>query len=86
MNTKLVITESKEEKISYNKPGLYKLIGHDVYALAPTQPVEELDKAYFTGTVVHTTSEDYPLGFYSEYLTKHAWVRVSQPVAIEFYD
>ena len=86
MNTKLVITESKEEKISYNKPGLYKLVGLDVYALAPAQPIEDLDKAYFAGTIVHTTSADYPLGFYSGYLTKDAWKRVSQPVAIEFYD
>lgn len=86
MKSKIIETTIEEEVKGFDTPGLYKLIGHDVYALSSGQCIIDLDKAYFPGTIVHSTSADYPLGFYSGCLTKTAWVRITKPVAIEFYD
>lgn len=86
MKSKIIETVIEEEVKGFDTPGLYKLSGQDVYALCSGQCEEDLNKTYFPGTIVHSTSTDYPLGFYSEFLTKKAWVRITKPVAIEFYD
>lgn len=87
MKSKIISNKNIGATQDFTKAGIFKLKGHDVFVLSQPESKASKDPCVFSGVVIYTHLLGYwIIGKVYSQLDKNDWVKINEPVAIEFYD